>query len=135
MITLLDLLSVLFPYSSHAEWYRMKTLSIARKVILDCLKALIPPGTNNNSAPFDGNTETQSDVLSGFPSTTSELPEEVGKIPSSPVRRMNSFSSGTGQQKQILKSIKDSMALWKLPYEVCICPFTNIYIFKIDEGL
>ena len=43
VVTLVDLLSVLFPYASQAEWHRMKTLVIGKRLVNDCLNALIPP--------------------------------------------------------------------------------------------
>lgn len=43
VVTLVDLLSVLFPYASQAEWHRMKTLVIGKRLVKDCLNALIPP--------------------------------------------------------------------------------------------
>jgi hypothetical protein len=43
VITLLDLLAVFFPFASQAEWHRMKTLSIAKKLLNECLSSLIEP--------------------------------------------------------------------------------------------
>lgn len=43
VVTLVDLLSVLFPFASLAEWHRMKTLFLAKKLILDCLNNFIEP--------------------------------------------------------------------------------------------
>lgn len=51
MVTLLDLLSVLFPYASHAEWYRMKTLCIGKRLVFDFLNALIEPVESAEERP------------------------------------------------------------------------------------